>query len=93
MADDGGRCVPIPDFDIPELPLPLSLEPPALPDIDISADFCCRLALFIPLSISPLPGVVLSSPEAVAVMLALKAEMAIVRQYLLALPLKCPFQT
>jgi hypothetical protein len=81
------------DIVFPPLPdiFPLVLTPPALPSIDLSIDFCCRLSLTIVPPPIPLGPLVLAIPGASAALITLNAQIALINSYLDALPLSCPF--
>jgi hypothetical protein len=87
------QCIAIPAF--PPLPpiLPLTITPPALPPLDLTINYCCRLNLFLFVPIPPLPTLVITSPTVVAILAALTVAMDTISAYLDALPLSCPFDT
>lgn len=83
-------CIPLPKLDLPTLPAPLSLTPPAPPTVSIDANlpFCCKVASLagsfsIPI---PIPPLVLN-PAVIAI---INAALGAVDAYLDALPLSCP---
>lgn len=88
----GQGCVPIPAFQpLPDI-LPITLNPPTLPPIDLSVDLCCHFNLSIPLPIIPLGPLVLAVPGSTAVFLAVNAALDQITSVLAALPTSCPFE-
>ncbi len=83
-------CVELPDF--PALPSlgPFSLTPPALPALDLSIDFCCRIDLISFTPTIPLGPLVIAVPGFSAIMLTVNAALAVIDLYIDALPLDCP---
>lgn len=69
---------------------PLSLTPPALPPVDVSVDFCCKIQLISFAGYAPLGPAVLAIPGASAVVLFINQQLALVDKYIDAIPLKCP---
>jgi len=75
---------PIPDIS------PITLAPPALPALDIDAEFCCKLLLISITPNIPLGPAILAIPGAAAVVAGLTAIKVAVQSVLDALPLECP---
>jgi hypothetical protein len=86
----GVACVELPDVSIPNI-FPVTIEPPALPSLDPSFDFCCKVAAFeltIPLPITALT--ILPPLGYVAAMAVINTTLASIRSVIDALPLDCP---
>lgn len=78
-------CISI-AIDLPTLPAPWSIEPPALPDIEANAAICCfEVEISIPIPI-PIPALLINP----TVILLLNAAFDVVEAYIDALPLDCP---
>lgn len=82
-------CVSI---DFPAVPdiSPLSLTPPGLPAVDLSANFCCKFQLISFAGYTPLGAAVLAIPGAAAAVALINQNLALVDQYIDAQPLRCP---
>ena len=79
-------CIPLPDVQLPQLPTPLTLTPPALPDLSADVDICCKLIsldLSIPIPIPPLT----ITPTVIAL---INEALSKIDSYLDAIPLDCP---
>lgn len=83
-------CIAIPTIALPELPFPLTISPPALPSVDLSIDFCCKLQLISFAPYIPLGAVVLAIPGAAAFVASINVYLAAIDTYIDALPLSCP---
>ena len=93
-------CIEVPEF--PPLPdiFPLTLEPPPLPVLDLSVDFCCRFQLIVdPMDLlallglaAPIKALLIASPEVSATIALINQNIAILNTYLDALPLDCPLE-
>lgn len=87
-------CISVPDLTPPTLPLPFTLEPPALPSFDLSVDLCCRFALTITPPPLPIPTLTLLIPGASSIIIAMNAAFEVIDTYLdelAALAPPCPF--
>lgn len=86
-------CVSVPDVEPPTLPLPFTLEPPAIPPVDLSVDLCCRFGLHIDVWI-PIPPITLLVPGSSEIIIAMNQAFAVIDEYideLDALAPPCPF--
>lgn len=85
-------CINIPDF--PSLPdiTPISLTPPALPPLDLSINYCCRLNLLDFAGYVPIPPVTIFSPTATAIIIAINQVIDQVNNLKRRIPLDCPRQ-
>lgn len=84
----GLACIPLPDIEFPKLPFPLSVSPPELPAIDLSANLCCYNPKFSYHPVLPLSPLVLN-PTAMAI---ISAAVDAIEAYKDAIPLDCPRQ-
>lgn len=81
-----------------ELPLPpplpslgaFTIEPPALPAVDLSIDYCCKVQLISFTPQIPLGPAVVAVPGAAAIIAGINSALAVIQAYLDALPLDCP---
>jgi len=80
------KCLPLPDFDFPELPTGFTLSPPTLPEISVDANFCCKLVAFTLTIPIPLPSITLNS----AFLAQINAGLAVLENYKDLIPLSCP---
>lgn len=82
-------CLELPDVPIPALPFPLSLTPPAIPDIPGLPDFCCKLP------IPPIPPIPIKIPPLlinVAFTTALETYIEVAKAYIDSLAFNCPLE-
>lgn len=79
-------CTPLPTPTLPSLPPGITLAPP-LPALPSDLTLCCKLAAF-PAVLPPLPFPVGVVNPALAAVIA--TQLALVREFLDGLPLKCP---
>lgn len=85
-------CVSLPTVALPTLPSPFTISPPALPAVDLSIDFCCKVQLISYTPFIPLGAVVLAVPGAAAIVATINESLAVIDAYIDALPLSCPKQ-
>jgi hypothetical protein len=82
-------CVKLPaPSPLPSLGL-LSLEPPPLPAVDVSVNFCCKVQLISFKPTIPL-GAVLALPGASTIIAGINKAMTVAEAYIDAIPLSCP---
>lgn len=87
-------CVAVPNVAPPTLPSPFSLEPPALPPVDLSVNFCCRFELHITPPPLPIPPITLLIPGGAAILVAMNEAFDVIDEYIdevNALVPPCPF--
>lgn len=86
-------CLSLPAFpSLPDLG-PLSLEPPELPSISLSADFCCKIEFtfsFVPAI--PLGPAIIAIPGASAVIALINQALGTIDAYVDMIPLDCPLE-
>ena len=80
-------CIAAPKLPVPTLPGPLTLAPPALPEVDFDPNFCCKELPFqvVPPPIPLAPGTI--NPGTIAIV---TQTMAQVQAFLNAQALPCP---
>lgn len=90
-------CIKLPDF--PTLPdiTPLTFELPPLPSIDLSVDFCCKLALSIHPEIpqeviDAIKLVLLEVPDVSPTIALINQQILKLNSLIDALPLSCPLE-
>lgn len=79
-------CIPLPDIELPTLPSPLTIDPPAV-SVSFETGLCCKL-----LNLPPV-GVAIDLPPGTlnpAIIVTLNENIAAVQAYLDSLPLDCP---
>lgn len=83
-------CVLLPPFPAPPSISPFTIAPPALPPIDLSIDFCCKVNLISYTPAIPLGAAVLAIPGAAAVVAGIQSAITVINAYIDATALKCP---
>jgi hypothetical protein len=81
-------CFPGPVVPFPTLPAPLSLSPPAVPDVPQPPGLCCKLP---PLTTPPIP-IPIPAQILTPLITTLNGFVAVVKAYLLLKPIKCPLE-
>lgn len=82
-------CLKLPTLPIPQLPAPLTLTLPALPELPGLPAFCCKLPP-LPISIPPIPipSLILNP----AVIATLNAFITSALSYINSLAISCPLE-
>ncbi len=90
------NCIKLPDF--PALPDLGGLSFPLPPGVglDLSVDYCCKLALFASVTIPPevkaaIKTALMALPDVSPTILLINQQIALLNAYKNALPLRCPF--
>lgn len=79
-------CTPLPQVSAPELPAPLSIDPPSV-SVEFDAAMCCKIIPFAAATPPiPLPPLTLNP----AVNAIITENIALVQAFLDSLPLECP---
>lgn len=79
-------CEILPPVTPPELPLPLTIVPPALPTLPVNLNLCCKIVQFeLGVTLPPFPPQVSETISAV-----IKPALATIRKYLHGIAIPCP---